>query len=124
MSEFIRKCIGYVVPTVIIKTFPNQKPRINGSIRAKLKARTTAFNHGTATGYIAKYKQCSYSLRKAIKQAKCQYRDKVESQFNGSNTRRMWQGLQSIRDYKNKTSPVANINVLLPDKLKQLLCTF
>ena len=30
--------------------------------------------------------KCSYSLRKAIKQAKLQYRDKVESQFNGSDT--------------------------------------
>jgi hypothetical protein len=45
------------------------------------------------------YKQYSYSLCKAIKQAKCQYRDKVEPQFNGSNKRRMWQGLQTITDY-------------------------
>jgi hypothetical protein len=37
VSEFIRKCIGDVVPTVS-KTFPNQKPWIDGSIRAKLKA--------------------------------------------------------------------------------------
>lgn len=89
VSEFIRKCIGDVVPTVTIKTFPNQNPWIDGSMRAKLKARPTAFNHGTATRNMAEYKQCSYSLRKAIKQAKSQYRDKVESQINGSDTRRM-----------------------------------
>ena len=52
-----------------------------------------------------------------IKQAKCQYRDKVESQFNGLDTRRMWQGLQTITDYKGKTSHVADTEVLLPDKL-------
>ena len=50
---------------------------------------------------MTEYKQCSYSLHKAIKQAKHQYRDKVESQFSGSDTRGMWQGLQSIVDYKN-----------------------
>ena len=50
VSEFISKFIGDVVPTVTIKTFPNQKPWIDGSIHAKLKARTTAFNHGIATG--------------------------------------------------------------------------
>ena len=66
---------------------------------------------------MTEYKQCSYSLRKEIKQAKCQYRDKVESQFNGSDTRRMWQGLQSITDYKKKTSPVTDTDVLLPDKI-------
>ena len=43
VSEFKRKCIGDVVPTVTIKTFPNQKPWIDGSIRANLKARNTAF---------------------------------------------------------------------------------
>ena len=64
-----------------IKTFPNQKPWIDGSIRAKLKAQTTAFNHGKVTVNMVEYKQCSYSLRKAIKQTKHQYRDKVESQF-------------------------------------------
>jgi hypothetical protein len=39
------------------------------SIHAKLKARTIAFNH-TVTGNMVEYKQCSYSVRKAIKQAK------------------------------------------------------
>ena len=29
VSEFINKCIGDVVPTVSIKTFPNQRPCID-----------------------------------------------------------------------------------------------
>ena len=89
VSEFIRKCIGDVVPTVTIKTFPNQKLWIDGSILTKLKAQTTAFSHGKATRNMTEYKQCSYSLRKAIKHAKRQYRDKLEAQFNGSDMRRM-----------------------------------
>ena len=98
VSDFIRKCIGDVVPTVTIKTYPNQKPWMDGGICAKLKARTTAFNHGKMSGNKAEYKQCSYSLRKAIKQVKCRYRDKVESQINGSDMSHMWQGLQEITD--------------------------
>ena len=73
---------------------------------------------------MTKYKQCSYSFHKTIKQAKCQYRDKVESQLNGSNTRCMWQGLQSIMDYKKETSPVADIEVLFPDKLNNFFARF
>ena len=61
---------------------------------------------------------------KAIKQATRQYRDKVVSQFNGSDTRGMWQGLQSITDYKKKTSPVADPNILLPDKLNNFFACF
>jgi hypothetical protein len=107
---------------VTIKNFPNQKPWIDGSIGAKLKARTTAFNHGKAIGNMTEYKQCTYSLCKAIKQAKRQYRDKVESQFNGSNRRRMWPGLQTITAYKKKTSRVGHRR-LAPRQIKQLLCT-
>ena len=63
VNEFFSKCIGDVVPTVTIKTFPNQKPWIGGSICAKLKARTTAFYQGKVTVFMTEYKQCSYSLR-------------------------------------------------------------
>ena len=71
VSEYIRKCIGDVVPTVTIKTYPKQKPWMDGGIVAKLNSRTIAFNHGKRCGNMAEYKQCSYSLRKEIKQAKC-----------------------------------------------------
>ena len=38
VSQFIRKCIGDVVPTVTIKTYPNQKPWMDAGIRAIMKA--------------------------------------------------------------------------------------
>ena len=61
---------------------------------------------------------------KAIKQAECRYRDKVESQFNRSDTRRMWQGLQEIKDYKKKTSHVSDTDITLPDKLNTFFARF
>ena len=73
---------------------------------------------------MIEYKQCNYSLSKAIKQGKSHYRDKVESQFNGSDTRRMWQGLQTITDYKRKTSHIADTDVLFPDKLNTFFVFF
>ena len=36
----------------------------------------------------------------------------------------MWQGLQSITDYKKKTSPVADTDVLLPDRLNNFFARF
>ena len=42
VSEFIRKYVGDVIPTMSIKTYPNQESWIDGGIRAKLKAQTTA----------------------------------------------------------------------------------
>jgi hypothetical protein len=34
----------------------------------------------------------------------------------------MWQGLQTILDYKRKTNHVADTDVLLPDKLNTFAC--
>jgi hypothetical protein len=38
--------------------------------------------------------------------------------------RGMWQGLQSITDYKRKTSPIADTDVLLPDRLNNFFAQF
>ena len=72
---------------------------------------------------MAEHKRCSYSLRKTIKQAQCQYRDKVESELNSSDTRCMWQSLQTITVNKRKTSHIAD-TVLLPDKLNTFFARF
>ena len=67
-----------------IRIYPGQKPWIEVSIPTKLKTQTIAFNHGKVTGNTDVYQQTSDNLRKVIKGAKLQYRDNVESQFNGS----------------------------------------
>jgi hypothetical protein len=56
VTEFIRKCIGDVVPTVTIKIDPNQKRWTDDSIRTKLKEQTTAFNYSKVTGNMVEYK--------------------------------------------------------------------
>ena len=43
VNGFINKCIEDVVPTVIVCTYPNQKPWITGNIRTELKGRAAAF---------------------------------------------------------------------------------
>jgi hypothetical protein len=48
----------------------------------------------------------------------------VESQFNGSDTQCMCQGLQTITDYKGKTSYIVDTDVLLPDKLNTFFACF
>ena len=48
----------------------------------------------------------------------------MELQFNSSDTRRMLQGLQTINDYKGKTSHVADTAFLLPDKLNTFFALF
>ena len=43
VTGFINKYIEDVVPTVTVRTYPNQKPWITGNIRTELKGRAAAF---------------------------------------------------------------------------------
>jgi hypothetical protein len=98
VTGFIDKCIDDVIPTLTVRTYPNQKPWIIGSIRTELKARAAAFKKRDSNSET--YKISCFALRRTIKQAKHQYRTKIESYYTRSNARRMWQGLQTITDYK------------------------
>jgi hypothetical protein len=64
---FINKCINDVVPTVTVRTYPNQKPWITGNICTEQKARGAAFKERDANPEA--YKKSRYALRRTIKQA-------------------------------------------------------
>ena len=95
---FINKCIDDVIPTVTVHTYPNQKTWITGNICTELKARADSFKKWDSNPEA--YKKSRYALRRTIKQAKHQYRTKIESYYTGTGVRWMWQGLQTIIDYK------------------------
>ncbi len=69
-------------------------------------------------------KQASYDLRKSIKAAKQQYKNKVEEQFNTNNARSMWQSINNITDFKGNKPATVNIAASLPDELNLFLCSF
>ncbi|KAI4883365.1 hypothetical protein NFI96_001066 [Prochilodus magdalenae] len=107
VTGFIRKCI----PTKPV--YPNQKPWLNCEVRAALNAQTAAFK----SGHTEEYKKASYALQKIIKAAKREYRAKVQSQFNTTNTKSLWQGLNTITDFRRETRSVDHISAALPDEL-------
>jgi hypothetical protein len=61
-------------------------------------------------------KKSHYALRRSIKQTKHQYMINNESYYNGSNARRMWQGLKTITHYKGKPRLKLPSDASLPDE--------
>ncbi len=116
---FIRKCVEDVVLTKTIRIYPNQKLWINSDVRAALSVRTSAFKSGN----FDDRKQASYDLRKSIKAAKRQYKNKVEEQFNTNNARSMWQGINNFTDCKGNKPATVNI-AALPDELNLFYARF
>jgi len=68
-----------------------------------------------------KYKVASDGLWRAVKEAKRRYRDRVESQMKQRNTRRRWQGLQAITDYRART-PTVSADASLVERSELILC--
>jgi hypothetical protein len=49
VTGFINKCIKDVVPTVTVRTYPNQKRWITGNIRTGLRVELVLSENGTLT---------------------------------------------------------------------------
>jgi hypothetical protein len=122
VTGLINKCIDGVVPSVTIRTYTIQKPWITDDIRNELKGRAAAFMElGSNPGA---YKKSCYALRRTIKQAKRQHRTKTESSYSGFDARQVWQGLQTITDYKGKPSHELPSDTSLPDELNDIYARF
>ena len=122
VTGFINKCIDDVIPIVTVRTYPNQKPEITGNICTELKARAAAFKEQDSNPEA--YEKSLYALQRTIRQAKHQYKTKLESYYTGSDARRIWQGLQTITDYKGKDSRELPSDTSLLDELNNFYARF
>ena len=95
---------------------------MNSDIHTKLRERREAFK----TGDSNQYKKAKYNLRKAIKQGKTDYKNKLESQYGGpgSDTRQMWQGLRTLTGHKGSSGGVTDTDPSLPDELNNFYARF
>jgi hypothetical protein len=107
---------------VTVRIYPNQKPWITGNSSTELEGKAAAFKERNSNPDA--YKKSCYALQRTIKQAKHQYRTEIESYYTGSNACRMWQGLQTITDYKGKHSRELPSDTSLPDKLNYFYARF
>ncbi len=94
--SFVYMLIDQATETVTIRTFSNQKPWVDRTIRAAVNQRTAAYNAGLLSGNMSEYKASCYALRRAVRAAKLRYRERIESHFQLNDSRRMWQGLKTI----------------------------
>ena len=63
-------------------------------------------------------------MRRAVKRAKLQYRDKLEADISSTNSRQLWQGINKISGYKPKSKSAPTDDASLPDKLNEFYARF
>ncbi len=105
VSEFTDVAVSFVntlteqaTETITVRTFPNQKPWVDNP-------------------WCSEYKASCYALRRAVSATKHRYKERIESHFQLSDSRRMWQGLRTICAFGNKSSAEVRADLLLGDEL-------
>ncbi len=94
ITAYITKCIDVVTST---RTRANQKPWLTEEVYRLLKAWNAVFRAGDEEGL----KTARANLSRGIREAKRQYSRKIAHRFSDSrDTRSLWQGIQTITDYK------------------------
>ncbi len=115
--SFINTLTDQATETVTIRTFSNQKPWVDRSIRDAVNHRTAAYNAGLLLGNMSEYKTSCYTLRRAVRAVKLRYRERIESHFQLNDSRRMWQGLKTICSSGNNSSAEVRADPLLAEEL-------
>ncbi|XP_052410179.1 uncharacterized protein LOC127956360 [Carassius gibelio] len=97
VTAYINKCIDDVTVTKTITVRANQKPWMTGEVYRLPKAQNAAFRAGDEVGLGT----ARANLSHGIGEAKRQHSRRIAHQFSDSrNTRNLWQGIQTITDYK------------------------
>ncbi len=131
VSEFTEVALSFIntlteqaTETVTIKTFSNQKPWVDRTIRDAVNHRTAAYNAGILSGNMSEYKSSCYALRRAVRAAKRRYSERIESHFQLNDSRRMWQGLKTICSSGNNNSVEVRADPLLAVELNNFYGRF
>ena len=120
VCSYIRKCTDDVTHTKTIITRANKKPWLTGAVHRLLRARDKAFRAGDRIGL----RTARASLSRGIRRAKQDYSKKITSHFKDSrDTRSLWQGIQSITDYK-PASQTCDDNISLLNDLNSFYARF
>ncbi|KAK1798125.1 hypothetical protein P4O66_000619 [Electrophorus voltai] len=102
----------------------NQKPWVDRTIREALNSRTAAYNAGIISANMDEYKSAAYGVRRAVREAKRRYGKKLETQFQQSGSRSLWQGLRTITDYRSPPSGLMSADESLANELNTFFARF
>ncbi|XDV29127.1 hypothetical protein PO909_032280 [Leuciscus waleckii] len=80
-----------------VRCFPNNKPWITSSIKHLLNQKREAFKAGD----WERIRAAQRDLKKAIRQAKRDYKEKLEKKLQHNSTREVWKGMRVITGYKD-----------------------
>ena len=116
---YITHCMDTVTTVKRIRIYPNRKPWMTKEVQCLLKDRDTAFKKGDQ----ALYSIARANLKRGIRKAKADYKSKIEDCLQSNNTRKVWQGIQHITNFR-PSKPVADGDATTAEELNSFFARF
>lgn len=101
-TDYLNFCMDVVVPTRTVRCFPNNKPWITSNVKTLLNRKKRAFREGNQ----AELRRVQGELKVRLKEAKEEYRKKVEQKLQENNMREVWDGMKTITGLGKSSSSV------------------
>lgn len=127
VSSYISFCVDSIIPSKTVTIYPNNKPWITKELKEILNKKKRIFFTGSALDKT----EVNREVKRAIKMAKLEYKNKVEEKFTTGNLRSAWQGLKTMASVNTAvTTSTRNIQVecsnpsSLPDDLNVFYTRF
>ncbi|CAM4691197.1 unnamed protein product [Leuciscus chuanchicus] len=113
-TNYLNFCMDIVVPTRTVRCFPNNQPWITSDVKDLLNKKKRVFKEGDQ----AKLRCVQGELKIKLKEAKEEYRKKVEQKLQENSMKEVWEGMKIITGCKKKSSIVEG-DVVRANQLNQ-----
>ena len=90
VCSYISFCRDNVIPTKVVKVFPNNKPWTSSDLKGLFQKRKNAFKEGNVT----EVREIKKEIRSEIKRSKLVYKDKIEAELGSNNLKQAWNGMK------------------------------
>ncbi|KAK3506578.1 hypothetical protein QTP70_009898 [Hemibagrus guttatus] len=116
---YIKNCIDTVTVDKCIWVYYNKKTWMTREVKRLLRERNTTFRSGNR----AHYSKARANLKRGIREAKLDYRRRIENHLDSNNSRQVWQGVQHLINFR--TNPgAAEGDATLAEKLNFFFARF
>lgn len=99
-NSYFQFCFDMLVPTKVIKIYPNNKPWVTKELKTMLNEKRRYMVNGDSTQQKAVQKK----INKKITDSKKDYKEKIEGLFRTNSTKDAWIGLKTLCGHKEKTN--------------------
>ena len=113
-------CTNSVTVDKRVRVYPNTKPWMTEKVRKLLKERDNAFTAKDKPLYTT----ARANLNRGVREAKADHRERIEECFQNNDSRRVWQGVQHVTNYRANRLSAAEDDPQLAEELNSFYARF